>query len=72
MFAKVDVNGRDAHPLFEWLRTQKSGVFGGRIKWNFTKFLVNRDGGRRRTLRTGHQTREIGRAHREAAVTRRR
>ncbi|MDV7175844.1 glutathione peroxidase [Gordonia amicalis] len=44
MFAKVDVNGPDAHPLFEWLRTQKSGVFGGRIKWNFTKFLVNRDG----------------------------
>ncbi|GAB84011.1 glutathione peroxidase [Gordonia rubripertincta] len=44
MFAKVDVNGPHAHPLFEWLRTQKSGVFGGRIKWNFTKFLVNRDG----------------------------
>ncbi|MEO9328988.1 glutathione peroxidase [Gordonia aurantiaca] len=44
LFAKVEVNGPDAHPLFEWLRTQKPGVLGGRIKWNFTKFLVNRDG----------------------------
>jgi len=44
MFAKVDVNGPGAHPLFEWLRDQKSGVLGGRIKWNFTKFLVGRDG----------------------------
>ncbi|WP_110180883.1 glutathione peroxidase [Nocardioides solisilvae] len=44
MFAKVDVNGRDAHPLFAWLRQQKGGVLGDRIKWNFTKFLVGRDG----------------------------
>ncbi|WP_055476027.1 glutathione peroxidase [Gordonia sp. HS-NH1] len=44
MFAKVDVNGPDAHPLFAWLRDQKSGVLGGRIKWNFTKFLIDRDG----------------------------
>lgn len=44
MFAKVDVNGPEAHPLFAWLRDQKSGVFGGRIKWNFTKFLIGRDG----------------------------
>ena len=44
LFAKVDVNGSDAHPLFAWLRDQKSGVLGGRIKWNFTKFLVDRDG----------------------------
>ena len=44
MFAKVDVNGSAAHPLFAWLREQKSGVLGNRIKWNFTKFLVNRDG----------------------------
>ncbi|MCR5976626.1 redoxin domain-containing protein [Gordonia jinghuaiqii] len=44
MFAKVEVNGPAAHPLFEWLRDQKSGVLGGRIKWNFTKFLVGRDG----------------------------
>ncbi len=44
MFAKVDVNGDDAHPLFRWLRQQKSGLLGGAIKWNFTKFLVARDG----------------------------
>ena len=44
MFAKVDVNGPDAHPLFEWLRTEKGGVLGSRIKWNFTKFLIGRDG----------------------------
>ena len=44
MFAKVDVNGSDAHPLFAWLREQKSGVLGNRIKWNFTKFLVNKKG----------------------------
>lgn len=44
LFAKVDVNGRDAHPLFAWLRSQRSGLLGGRIKWNFTKFLVGRDG----------------------------
>ena len=44
MFAKIDVNGPDAHPLFAWLRDQKSGVLGGRIKWNFTKFLIGRDG----------------------------
>ena len=44
MFAKIDVNGPDSHPLFVWLREQKSGLLGGRIKWNFTKFLIGRDG----------------------------
>ena len=45
MFAKVDVNGDDAHPLFEWLREEKSGLLPGNgIKWNFTKFLIGRDG----------------------------
>lgn len=44
MFAKIDVNGDDAHPLYDWLRDEKGGVLGGRIKWNFTKFLVDRDG----------------------------
>jgi glutathione peroxidase len=44
MFAKVDVNGSDAHPLYQWLRTQKGGVLGDRIKWNFTKFLIDGDG----------------------------
>jgi glutathione peroxidase len=44
MFAKIDVNGDGAHPLYRWLRSEKSGVLGDRIKWNFTKFLVGRDG----------------------------
>ena len=44
MFSKVDVNGDDAHPLFAWLRTEKGGLLGEKIKWNFTKFLVGRDG----------------------------
>lgn len=44
LFAKVDVNGDDAHPLYKWLRSEQGGVLGDRIKWNFTKFLVGRDG----------------------------
>ena len=44
LFAKVDVNGDEAHPLFAWLRSEKSGLLGGKIRWNFTKFLVGRDG----------------------------
>lgn len=44
MFAKVDVNGSDAHPLWQWLRQEKGGMLGSRIKWNFTKFLLGRDG----------------------------
>jgi glutathione peroxidase len=44
LFAKVEVNGDGAHPLFAWLRQEKSGLLGGKIKWNFTKFLIGRDG----------------------------
>jgi len=45
LFAKVDVNGAEAHPLFEFLRRSKAGLFGtSSIKWNFTKFLVDREG----------------------------
>ena len=44
MFAKIDVNGKDAHPLWKWLKTAKSGLIGSQVKWNFTKFLVGRDG----------------------------
>ena len=44
MFAKVDVNGSDSHPLFTWLRDEKGGLLGDAIKWNFTKFLINREG----------------------------
>ena len=44
MFAKIDVNGSGTHPLYVWLKKEKSGLGGGSIKWNFTKFLVARDG----------------------------
>ncbi len=45
MFAKVEVNGDDAHPLFRWLRKEAPGLLGSEaIKWNFTKFLVDREG----------------------------
>jgi glutathione peroxidase len=45
MFAKIDVNGDDAHPLFRFLKGEAPGVLGTEsIKWNFTKFLINKDG----------------------------
>jgi glutathione peroxidase len=44
MFEKIDVNGDDAHPLYKWLKNEKGGVLGDAIKWNFTKFLVGKDG----------------------------
>ena len=45
MFAKVEVNGGNTHPLWKWLKSEKSGLLGLEgIKWNFTKFLVGRDG----------------------------
>ena len=44
MFAKVDVNGGNAHPLFSYLKSKKTGLLGPSIKWNFTKFLVDRSG----------------------------
>ena len=45
LFAKVDVNGADAHPLYRLLKGEKPGILGTEaIKWNFTKFLVNRQG----------------------------
>ncbi len=45
MFAKIDVNGPSAHPLYEYLKSEAKGLMGSKsIKWNFTKFLVDRDG----------------------------
>jgi glutathione peroxidase len=45
MFAKIEVNGAKAHPLYQWLKSEKSGLLGlEAIKWNFTKFLVDQDG----------------------------
>lgn len=44
IFAKIDVNGKGAEPLFQYLKRQKGGFLGDDIKWNFTKFLVSRNG----------------------------
>ncbi|HEY8338154.1 MAG TPA: glutathione peroxidase [Tardiphaga sp.] len=44
MFDKIEVNGGNAHPLYNFLKSEKSGLLGSAIKWNFTKFLVDRSG----------------------------
>ena len=44
MFEKIDVNGAGAHPIFKYLCKALPGMLGGRVKWNFTKFLLDRDG----------------------------
>lgn len=44
MYAKIDVNGDNAHPLFQFLKQEQGGVLGDDIKWNFTKFLIDRNG----------------------------
>ena len=43
-FKKIDVNGENASPLYKWLKKAKGGIFGNAIKWNFTKFLIDRNG----------------------------
>lgn len=44
LFAKVDVNGANTHPIFKYLKNELRGLLGKRIKWNFTKFLIDEDG----------------------------
>lgn len=44
MFEKIDVNGDSAHPIYKFLKNEKSGIWGKKIKWNFTKFLIDREG----------------------------
>ncbi|MGL5351761.1 MAG: glutathione peroxidase [Clostridium sp.] len=44
MFEKIKVNGKDTHPLYKYLKEQKGGVLSKEVKWNFTKFIVDRDG----------------------------
>jgi len=44
MFNKIDVNGKNADPIFKYLKKELPGTLGGRIKWNFTKFLIDKDG----------------------------
>ncbi len=44
MFAKIDVNGESAHPVYKYLKNELSGLLGSTIKWNFTKFLIDANG----------------------------
>lgn len=44
MFEKIDVNGKDTHPLYKYLKSQAKAIFSKEIKWNFTKFLIDADG----------------------------
>jgi glutathione peroxidase len=44
LFSKIEVNGAGAHPLYTFLKSQKGGLLGNNIKWNFTKFLVDKEG----------------------------
>lgn len=44
MFAKVDVNGKAAHPVFKFLKSRLGGFLGSKIKWNFTKFVIDKNG----------------------------
>ena len=44
MFAKIDVNGSSAHPLYKYLQSARAGLLGPSLKWNFTKFLIDRQG----------------------------
>lgn len=44
MFSKIDVNGDQAHPLYKYLKKELSGILGDMIKWNFTKFLIDKEG----------------------------
>ncbi len=44
MFSKIDVNGENTHPIYKYLKSELKGTFGNKIKWNFTKFLIDKEG----------------------------
>ncbi|MFW9596520.1 MAG: glutathione peroxidase [Paludibacter sp.] len=44
MFKKIDVNGDNAHPMYKYLKNELKGTFGNRVKWNFTKFVIDKNG----------------------------
>lgn len=44
MFSKVDVNGKNAHPIFKYLKKEKGSIWGSKIKWNFAKFVIDANG----------------------------
>lgn len=62
LFAKIEVNGSGAHPLYQWLKSEKSGFLGTEgIKWNFTKFLIGPDGKVRKRYAPTDAPEKIGR-----------
>ena len=67
LFSKIEVNGDDAHPLYKFLKSEKGGLLGDSIKWNFTKFLVDKKGKVDRALRADHTASVNRAADREAA-----
>lgn len=44
MFEKIEVNGKDAHPMYKYLKSELGGLLGSKIKWNFTKFVIDKNG----------------------------
>lgn len=44
MFSKIDVNGKEAHEIYKYLKNELKGTFGNEIKWNFTKFIIDKEG----------------------------
>jgi glutathione peroxidase len=44
MFDKIDVNGKNTHPIFRFLKAKLPGIVGGKIEWNFTKFVIDKQG----------------------------
>lgn len=44
MFEKIEVNGKDAHPIYKYLKSELGGLLGSKIKWNFTKFVIDKNG----------------------------
>lgn len=44
LFEKIDVNGKNTHPVYQFLKSEKGGFLGSKIKWNFTKFLIDKNG----------------------------
>ena len=44
MFAKIEVNGKNTHPIFKYLKSELKGLLGSAIKWNFTKFVIDKNG----------------------------
>jgi glutathione peroxidase len=69
VFAKIDVNGKDSHPLYQFLRLQQSGDLKGDIQWNFTKFLVDQTGEIVRRYEPSFNPKEIGREIQELLRT---